>query len=545
MLGALMGDVIGSRFESSNSDIPEDFRLLDSTCHFTDDTVMTIAVAEALRLAGKDAEPETISHHVTQCMQKWGRKYPHAGYGRSFKKWMYAEDPQPYHSWGNGSAMRVSPAGWLYDSLERTREVARATAIVTHDHPEGIKGAECTAALIYLARNGFTKEEMAEYAVTEFGYDFHESLEEMKLPHQHRRVSCMDSLPKAIRCFLDGNSFEEVVRKAVSLGGDTDTVAAIAGSIAEAMYGVDGRAYISHKRFLAEEILEEVERFEDYRKENRSKVDIHLHDNELIEQKIRKMNHSDTSETAVDAIRAVKKIADLNGYFMVPVNFRDDTYACLSLPGPDGKPWAVAFTSQREAMKGPKISFLTLTMNKFFRESIEDGDAGILINPYGDQLALPRDIVKKLVPPEPFEEDITPKEAVARYKKDNRVLADLLEVLARSEVYIPCRAAINENENSPDGRYPVDFVPELLKDKGDFFFPLFTSIEEMQRYYDFISRVPQTLEDALTRACLNENKPRLIVLNPFTDNVSIWLSDCIRHLPEGLRETLLNLTCAQ
>ncbi len=168
-------------------------------------------------------------------MRDWGSRYPYAGFGGRFGRWLVSDDPKPYGSYGNGSAMRVSAAGWLYDSLDRTREVAAATARVTHNHPEGIKGAECTAAVIYLGRTGASKEEIAEYITREFGYDYSESLEEMRARHRHDE-SCMDALPKAIRSFMDGTSVEDVIRNAVSLGGDTDTIAAIAGSMAEGFY---------------------------------------------------------------------------------------------------------------------------------------------------------------------------------------------------------------------------------------------------------------------------------------------------------------------
>ena len=238
MCGAILGDIAGSRFEFDRPGWTKDFEFLTEENNWTDDTVMTIAVAEALCKAGKDAEVPKIKKLVVQSMQKWGRKYPYAGYGGRFYGWLREENPKPYGSWGNGSAMRVSAAGWMYDSLERTREVARATAEVTHNHPEGIKGAECTAAVIYMGRTEATKEEIADYVAKEFGYDYSESLEEMRARHKMDE-SCMDALPKALRSFMDGESVEDVIRNAVSLGGDTDTIAAIAGAMAEGMFGMD------------------------------------------------------------------------------------------------------------------------------------------------------------------------------------------------------------------------------------------------------------------------------------------------------------------
>ncbi len=237
MYGAILGDIIGSRFEFDRGDRRKDFELFTRESTPTDDTVMTVAVADALLSVGKDATTEEIRKACVASMQKWGRKYPNAGYGGRFIGWLFQDDPKPYNSWGNGSAMRVSAAGWLYDSMERTREVARATAEVSHNHPEGIKGAECTAAVIFMGREGASKEEIRAYVDREFGYDLSETLEEMRTRHKHDE-SCMDALPKALRSFFDGNSYEDTVRNAVSLGGDTDTIAAIAGAMAEAYFDI-------------------------------------------------------------------------------------------------------------------------------------------------------------------------------------------------------------------------------------------------------------------------------------------------------------------
>lgn len=163
MYGAILGDIIGSPFEFDRGDKTKNFELFSKGCGFTDDSVMTIAVGEALLAVGPKAAVKEIEEAVASNMQDWGKRYPHAGYGGSFRYWIKENNPKPYGSYGNGSAMRVSAAGWLYDSMERTREVARATANVTHNHPEGIKGAEATASAIYMARNGSSKEEIKEY----------------------------------------------------------------------------------------------------------------------------------------------------------------------------------------------------------------------------------------------------------------------------------------------------------------------------------------------------------------------------------------------
>ncbi len=163
MYGAILGDIIGSSFEFDRGDKTKNFELFSKGCGFTDDSVMTMAVGEALLAVGPKAAVKEIEEAIATNMQDWGGRYPHAGYGGRFRHWLKEKNPKPYGSYGNGSAMRVSAAGWLYDSMERTREVARATANVTHNHPEGIKGAEATASAIYMARNGSSKEEIKEY----------------------------------------------------------------------------------------------------------------------------------------------------------------------------------------------------------------------------------------------------------------------------------------------------------------------------------------------------------------------------------------------
>ena len=237
MYGAILGDIIGSPFEFDRGDKTKEFDLFTKGCDFTDDSVMTIAVGEALLAVGPEAAVKEIEDAVVSNMQDWGKRYPHAGYGGSFRHWLKEKNPKPYGSYGNGSAMRVSAAGWLYDSMERTREVARATANVTHNHPEGIKGAEATASAIYMARNGSSKEEIKEYIEREFHYDLSRTLDNIR-PYYHHVESCQETVPEAIIAFLESKDFEDAVRNAVSLGGDTDTLGAITGSIAEAFYGI-------------------------------------------------------------------------------------------------------------------------------------------------------------------------------------------------------------------------------------------------------------------------------------------------------------------
>ena len=262
MYGAVFGDIIGSRFEFDRGGKTKNFELFTKDDDFTDDTVMTIAVAEGLLKAGKDAQTDEIHKEVTRSMRDWGRRYPDAGYGGRFIHWVFSgRNPEPYGSYGNGSAMRVSAAGWLYDSLDRTREAARATAEVTHNHPEGIKGAECTASVMYLARTGSSKDEIRSYVINEFGYDLSKSVDELRLMHKHVET-CQDSLPKALVSFFEGESYEDTVRNAVSLGGDTDTLAAIAGAMAEAFYGIPAGIMTEGMKYLPEDILQVLQVFD-------------------------------------------------------------------------------------------------------------------------------------------------------------------------------------------------------------------------------------------------------------------------------------------
>lgn len=239
LYGAILGDIIGSPYEFDRGDKTKDFPLFSHCSEFTDDTVMTIAVAEALVDSRAEEADAVIRRRVIERMQHWGRRYPGAGYGVRFGWWLREADPRPYNSWGNGSAMRVSAAGWLYDDLPTVLRMAKLSAEVTHDHPEGIKGAQATAAAIYLARTGSTKEEIRACITELFGYDLSRTCDQIRPGYRHVE-SCQETVPEAVTAFLEGGSFEDVIRTAVSLGGDCDTLTAIAGSIAGAYYGVPG-----------------------------------------------------------------------------------------------------------------------------------------------------------------------------------------------------------------------------------------------------------------------------------------------------------------
>ena len=237
MFGAILGDIIGEPYEFDRSPKTKDFPLFCKEPRFTDDTVMTIAVCDGILKAGLDADENTMKTAMITSMQLWGHKYPNAGYGRKFYVWLASEDTKPYGSYGNGSAMRVSSVGWLFDSLERTREVARWSAEVTHNHPEGIKGAEAIASVIWMARNGKPKAEIKNYIEKEFSYDLSRTCDEIRPTYRHEE-SCQGTCPEAITAFLEGEDFEDVIRTAVSLGGDCDTLTDIAAGMGEAFFGL-------------------------------------------------------------------------------------------------------------------------------------------------------------------------------------------------------------------------------------------------------------------------------------------------------------------
>jgi ADP-ribosylglycohydrolase len=237
MYGAILGDIIGQPYEDDLHTETKDFPLFTENPEFSDDTVMTIAICDGILSAGLNSDEAKMKKAMIESMHKWGNDYLAAGYGGTFYHWLIAKSYEPYNSFGNGSAMRVSPIGWFFETLERTREVARWSAEVTHNHPEGIKGAESVASVIWLCRKGKSKDEIKTFIQNEFGYDLSRTCNQIRSEYTFD-VSCQGTVPQAITAFLEGCDFEDVIRTAVSLGGDSDTLTCIAGSMAEAFYGV-------------------------------------------------------------------------------------------------------------------------------------------------------------------------------------------------------------------------------------------------------------------------------------------------------------------
>jgi len=253
MIGAIAGDIIGSVFEHRNIKTT-DFELFNPGSRYTDDSVLTVAVADSI-MHRKD---------YALTLKEYGQKYPDAGYGGNFFKWIFSESTEPYYSFGNGSAMRVSPVGFAFKDLETVLQEAERSAAVTHNHPEGIKGAQAAAAAIFLARQKKGKDEIKNYIAKQFNYNMEQTLDQIR-PHYRFDVSCQGSVPQAIIAFLESKDYEDAVRKAVSLGGDSDTIACITGGIAQAFYG-RVPSYIEQRvrSMLPSELLQIVDDFNDY-----------------------------------------------------------------------------------------------------------------------------------------------------------------------------------------------------------------------------------------------------------------------------------------
>ncbi len=225
MLGAIVGDIVGSIYEFNNHRSKE-FPLFGNGCDYTDDTVLTVAVADCVMRNG----------NYSESIKSYARKHPARGYGGMFAQWIRSENMDAYNSWGNGSAMRVSAVGFAFDDLQSVVTEAKRSAEVTHNHPEGIKGAQATAVAIYMARKGQSKEQIKSAIIKYFGYDLNRTLDEIR-PVYVFNESCQGTVPEAIIAFLESTDFEDAIRNAVSLGGDTDTLTCITGGIAEAFYG--------------------------------------------------------------------------------------------------------------------------------------------------------------------------------------------------------------------------------------------------------------------------------------------------------------------
>ncbi len=416
MYGAILGDIIGSPFEFDRGDKTKDFKLFSRRSHFTDDSVMTLAVCEALLKVGQDATVKEIENAVISSMQSWGRRYPHAGYGGYFRRWLTACHPEPYNSFGNGSAMRVSAVGWLYDSLENTRTVAKATANVTHNHPEGIKGAEATASAIFMARNGSSKEEIKKYIEKEFHYDLNRTLNEIR-PDYHMDETCQKTVPEAIIAFLEATDFEDAIRNAVSLGGDTDTLGAITGSIAEAYYGIPEWLMTECRKRINKDMRVLLDDFNDAL----SNQDDFPYSNKMIEDAIDQYYVQNNKDGMLVFMKTLLISIEQGGELVVPyitthsilskeqlnsisigdtfILDHDVKLKLETVKDVKGNEWMGVFTSTNEMHKGSSgnvqinQSILSILKSVLDLEEVN----GIVINPFGKHIQISKNMIALLI----------------------------------------------------------------------------------------------------------------------------------------------------
>lgn len=577
MIGAILGDMIGAPYEFDRGRKTKVFPLFCRSSQFTDDTVMTIAVAEALMdtMGGSDDE---IHRALVKSMQKWGHRYPNAGYGGMFYRWLGERNPRPYGSFGNGSAMRVSGAGWLYESLEETRHMARLTAEVTHNHSEGIKGAEAVASAIFLARTGKSKEEIKAYIASEFGYDLSRTCDQIR-PGYHHVETCQKTVPEAVTAFLEGTDFEDVIRTAVSLGGDCDTLTCIAGGMAEAFYGVPEDIAAEGRKRLPADMLEVLDSFETFRKraEELPRGDMFTAGNVLIEDAIVKYYEEGSRENLGAVLEAIRQRMHEDGHFIVPVTRgeEENSFSFRQVRSGDGKLWQAVFTSRKEFEKGEAADILSHFMDSILKAGLDMDGEGFIINPWGQSFMLPKDLIKMIfdadgdksyhIPDLPVTEELLQdgsflKNAIEICSR-NRTELNLIRlaaILRDSFVWIPCNAILSDADydsfsrvvldaadqgdlDSLTGRTltsrdPIRMVPDILQNGDDFFFPVFTSEEEMGKYGESFSRLERSFQEAAVLAKNNEKHVKGIVINAFTFPFVIpaEMIDIITNLPSCL-----------
>lgn len=559
MYGTIIGDMVGAPYEFDKSSKTKDFVLFNKKVHYTDDSVMTVAVAEALLKSEGKSDAE-VKRELVVSMQKWGHKYPHAGYGGMFYRWLKDRNPKPYWSFGNGSAMRVSAAGRLYDTLEDTRRYARLSAEVTHNHPEGIKGAEAVASVIFLARKGASKNEIRDFVTREFGYDLSRTCDEIR-PGYHFNETCQGTVPEAITAFLEGESFEDVIRTAVSLGGDCDTLTCIAGGMAEAYYGIPEEMLFECRKRLPDDMLEVLDRFYGtLRKEEENVLNTFLEGNEVIEKAIENYYTDSNNETLTDVLSAIRTRMHADGHFLLPIERADDEggFFIRSIQTGENELYQAAFTSEEEYRKGEACELISNFMDVTLNACLSSDSQGIILNPWGQAFLLQKELIESI-----FKAD----EGVAYSVPDTKITQELLEggmflkkaveicrrnitklnliklfrILHESFVWIPCNAILSEADydqlakaaeeakEDPDSligqtfmvQDNIRFVPDILQRDEDYFFPVFTSEEEMGEYGEGFSKMEKSFLEAMILAGSNEKNVKGIVINAFSEPFEI------------------------
>ncbi len=576
MIGALLGDMIGAPFEFDRGAKTKEFPLFSKHSKFTDDSVMTIAVAEAL-LDTLGQSDEIITTTLIASMQKWGKNNPNAGYGGMFRKWLSEKNPKPYGSFGNGSAMRVSSAGWLFDDLEATRHIAALTASVSHNHPEGIKGAEAIASAIFLARTGRSKEEIKSYIIGEFGYDLSHTCDDIR-PGYHHVETCQETVPEAITAFLEGQDFEDVIRTAVSLGGDCDTLTCIAGSMAEAFYGVPDDLVTECRSHLPADMNSVLDRFTQFITEKQSFHDAFLDGNDLIEKAINAYYAEDSKENLVAVLDVIRQRMHADGHFIVPVIVNEDDenqFAFRTIQTNDGKLWHVVFTSNEEYEKGESSAVVSHFIDSTLQFCLQTDATGYIINPWGQSFLLTRELIQMIfdadgdveytVPDISITEEILEDgsflKRIIEICNRNRTqlnLIKLAKVLRDSYVWIPCNMIMSDEDYDNWSKVVLDaadqgnvesiigqeftahdnirMVPDTLQNGDNFFFPVFTSDEEMGEYGEQFSKIQSHFLEAIKLARNNEKNVCGIVINAFTESfvIPVEIFDFITEMDSSI-----------
>lgn len=576
MYGAILGDMIGAPYEFNRGDKTKDFPLFSRGSRFTDDSVMTVAVAEAL-LDTMGKTDDEIKKTLVDSMQKWGKKYPRAGYGGMFKQWLHTKDPKPYGSYGNGSAMRVSSVGNLFDTIEKTRHIARLTAEVTHNHPEGIKGAEAVAAAEFLARTGSTKEEIKKYITENFGYDLSRTCDEIR-PTYHHVESCQETVPEAITAFLEGGDLEDVIRTAVSLGGDTDTLACIAGGIAEAFYGVSDELKLECRNRLTKDMLAVVDRFEQYKAKTAQPNYMFLDGNEIIEEAIDKYHAETNKENLIAVLDSIRTRMHADGHFIIPVivdENNENNFAFRVVQTNDGKLWNAVFTSHTELEKGEPSRIISNFIDSTIKFVLESEAEGLIINPWGHSFMLAKNLIEAIIKADGDAEYSVPdveitqelledgsflKKAVEICSRNRTQLnlIKLMRILRDSWVWIPCNAVFSDSDHNAITKTVMEtidnnnieilkdktfttqdnirLIPDILQSEGELFFPIFTSDKEMGEYGDGFSKVARPFLEAANLARNNEKNVKGIVINAFSEpfEIPVELFDIIAEMPSGI-----------
>ena len=560
MIGAILGDMIGAPYEFDRGNKTKDFPLFSRGSEFTDDSVMTIAVAEALMDTIGKSDDE-IRAALIASMQKWGRRYPDAGYGGMFYQWLRKKEPQPYGSFGNGSAMRVSSAGWLFSTLEETRHMAKLTAEVTHNHPEGVKGAEAAASAIFMARTGSSKEEIRDFIIREYGYNLSRTCDQIR-PNYHHVETCQQTVPEAVTAFLEGNSFEDVIRTAVSLGGDCDTLTCIAGGMAAAFYGVPDELAEECRKRLPEDMLAVLDRFNEQKGATGKPGlprDMFLDGNEKIEVAIAVYHAKSTRENLVAVLDVIRQRMHEDGHFIFPISVDEDdeySFSFRTVDIGDGKVWHAAFTSQAEYEKGEESRVISNFIDSTLKLLLKSEADGFIINPWGLSFLLSKELADMIIKADDGVEYSVPDDKItAGLLEDgsflkraveicnrNRTqlnLIKLAKILRDSWVWVPCNAIMSDADNAAVekmimeaeknggldsligakicNRDGIRMVPDILQNGDDYFFPVFTSDTEMGEYGERFSKIQSHFLEAANLARNNEKNVAGIVINAFTE----------------------------